>query len=102
VEVRLYEHLLRPRVAIWTGGGGKNYCKGWKPLTTLTQGPPQAHRHLDSRLLISFTAILVRPVSSRKLKSFKNCLGFNLGAQHAIAHKLDASFCMVHVGAFAY
>ena len=54
------------------GGGGKNYCKGWKPLTTLTQDtpPPQAHRHLDSRLLISFTAILARPVSSRELKSF--------------------------------
>lgn len=44
-------------------GGGKNYCKGWNP-------PPQAHRHLDSRLLITFTAILARPVSSRELKSF--------------------------------
>ena len=22
VEVRLYEHLLRPTAAIWTGGGG--------------------------------------------------------------------------------
>ena len=58
------------------GGGGKKYCKGWKSLTTVTQDTPppspplQAHRHLDSRLLISFTAILARPVSSRELKSF--------------------------------